>query len=112
MKIITFTTLLLSLAITGCQQQQASSTDTNIDAVTTALEKSDITLGGYIEKLESEFTSEDIRTQIICKDYPREYKTNYAPNMLKLSSEYTEALLLSDLDRVLDFYKAKDQIQC
>ena len=112
MKYITLTTLLLSLTFTGCQQQQASNTDTNIDAVTTALEKSDSTLGGYIEKLESEFTPEDIRTQIICKDYPHEYKTNYAPNMLKLSSEYSEAVLLSDLDRILDFYKAKDQVSC
>ena len=108
MKTITFATLLLSLAITGCQQQQ----DTDINTVTIALEKSDRALGGYIEKLESEFTPEDIRTQIICIDYPYEYKTNYAPNMLKLSSKYTEAVLLSDLDRILDFYKTKDQIQC
>lgn len=60
MKTITLTTLLLFLTITSCQQQQAS--DTDINTVTMALEKSDRTLGSYIEKLESEFTPEDIRT--------------------------------------------------
>ncbi|QZM13393.1 hypothetical protein ABVS_2766 [Acinetobacter lwoffii] len=110
MKTITFTTLLLSLAVTGCQNTQP--TEQELDEATIALEKSEKVLGTYVDRLESEFTTQDVRTKILCKDYPHEYKTNYVPNMLTLSSEYTEAVLLSDLDRVLKHYKQQDQIQC
>ena len=113
MKYITLTTLLLSLTLSGCQQQQASNTDTNIDAVTTVLENSDNILSKYLEKLDSEFTTQDVRVKILCRDYPREYQKNYMPNLLKLSpGEYSEAVLLADMDLVLDHYKEKDAIQC
>ena len=113
MKYITLTTLLLSLTLSGCQQQQASNTDTNIDAVTTVLENSDNILSKYLEKLDSEFTTQDVRVKILCRDYPREYQKNYMPNLLKLSpGEYSEAVLLADMDLVLDYYKEKDAIQC
>lgn len=111
MKHITFITLLLSLAFTGCQKQQAA--DVDLDAVTTALEKSDNILGIYIEKLNSEFTTQDVRVKILCRDYPREYEKNYMPNLLKLSpGEYSKVALLTDMDLVLDHYKEKDSIQC
>lgn len=111
MKHITFITLLLSLAFTGCQKQQAA--DVDLDAVTTALEKSDNILGVYIEKLNSEFTTQDVRIKIICRDYPREYQKNYMPNLLKLSpGEYSETVLLADMDLVLDHYKQTSNIQC
>jgi|GEM_PF-6153695 len=77
MKHITLITLLLSLAFTGCQKQQVA--DIDLDAVTTALEKSDSILGVYIEKLDSEFTTQDVKVKIVCRDYPHEYETNYAP---------------------------------
>ena len=109
MKNITLTILLLSLIITGCKKQL---TGAEIDEATTALEKSEEVLGIYLERLDSEFTAQEIRTQILCKDYPYEYEKNYVPNMLKLSSEYTEAVLLSDLDKTLDYYKLRDQVQC
>ncbi len=111
MRHITFITLLLSLAFTGCQKQQAA--DVDLDAVTTALEKSDNILGAYIEKLNSEFTTQDVRIKIICRDYPCEYQKNYMTNLLKLSpGEYSEATLLADMDVVLDHYKETDAIQC
>src|SRR5690606_21452159 len=98
MKHITLITLLLSLAFTGCQKQQASNVD--LDAVMTALEKSDSILGVYIEKLDSEFTTQDVKVKIVCRDYPHEYQTNYAPNMLKLNSNYTESAMLADMDLI------------
>lgn len=111
MRHITFITLLLSLAFTGCQKQQAA--DVDLDAVTTSLEKSDNILGAYIEKLNSEFTTQDVRIKIICRDYPCEYQKNYMTNLLKLSpGEYSEATLLADMDVVLDHYKEIDAIQC
>lgn len=110
MKHITLITLLLSLAFTGCQKQQASNVD--LDAVTTALEKSDSILGVYIEKLDSEFTTQDVKVKIVCRDYPHEYQTNYTPNMLKLNSNYTEPALLADMDLIMDHYKKRDSIRC
>lgn len=91
MKRIILTTLLLSLAFTGCQEQL----NEDIDPITTttALENSDNILSKYIEKLDSEFTTQDVRVKILCGDYPREYKKNYMPNLLKLSpGEYSEAV--------------------
>lgn len=109
MKIMNFTTLILWLTVTGCQQSQATF---DIEEVTISLEKSEIILGTYIEKLNSEFTLQDVRAQIVCKDYPREYTKNYIPNMLKLNSEYTELDLLQDMNSTLDHYKSNDNIQC
>ncbi|WP_180053636.1 hypothetical protein [Acinetobacter sp. YH12236] len=111
MRIITLATLLLSLAFTGCQNTQP--TEQELDEAITTLEKSEKVLGTYIDRLESEFTDENLRVQILCKDYPREYEKNYMPNLLKLSlGEYSEAVLLADMDLVLDHYKEKDAIQC
>jgi len=72
MKTITLTILLLSLAFTGCEKQLSE----DIDPITTltALENSDNILSKYIEKLESEFTTQDVRVKILCRDYPREYQ--------------------------------------
>ena len=111
MKYITFITLLLSLAFTGCQKQPTE----DIDPITStaALENSDNILSKYLEKLDSEFTTQDVRVKILCRDYPREYEKNYIPNLLKLSpGEYSEVALLADMDLVLDHYKEKDAIQC
>jgi len=111
MKTITLTILLLSLTFTGCQEQL----NEDIDPITTttALENSDNILSKYLEKLDSEFTTQDVRIKILCRDYPREYEKNYMPNLLKLSpGEYSEVALLADMDLVLDHYKEKDAIQC
>ena len=111
MKHITLITLLLSLAFTGCQEQPTE----DIDPITTtaAFENSDNILSKYLEKLDSEFTTQDVRVKILCRDYPHEYQKNYMPNLLKLSpGEYSEVALLADMDLVLDHYKEKDSIQC
>lgn len=111
MKTITLTALLLSLAFTGCEKQLNE--DKDPITTTTALENSDNILSKYIEKLDSEFTTQDVRIKIICRDYPREYQKNYMTNLLKLSpGEYSEATLLADMDVVLDHYKEIDAIQC
>lgn len=111
MKHIALITLLLSLAFTGCQKQPSD--DIDLIGTTKAFEKADTILNNYIEKLDSEFTTQDVRIKILCRDYPREYEKNYMPNLLKLSpGEYSEAVLLADMNLVLDHYKEKDAIQC
>ena len=115
MKTKIFTTLLLSLAITGCQKEPSQSASTGIpDPVAKAqFEKSDAIINTYLDKLDSAETPQAERTQILCKDYPTEYKTNYMPALLNLSpTEYTRVQLLKDLDIALDYYKKKDNVQC
>lgn len=74
MKTITLTSLLLSLAFTGCDKHLSE----DIDPITTAtaLDNSDNILSKYLEKLDSEFTTQDVRVKILCKDYPRECEKN------------------------------------
>lgn len=93
MKTTTLTTLLLSLAFTGCEKQLSE--DIDLITAATAIENSDNILSNYLERLDSEFTTQDIRIKILCKNYPREYEKNYMPNLLKLSpDEYSEPMLL------------------
>lgn len=116
MKTKIFTALLLVLFITGCQKQpdqSASNPSTTDPMEKEQFEKSDTIIATYLDKLDSTKTSHEERIQILCKDYPTEYKTNYMPTLLKLSpAEYTEAKLLKDLDLALNYYKEKDNIHC
>lgn len=115
MKTKIFTTLLLTLSITGCQKQpEKDAASQKIDPVVKAqFEKSDAIINTYLDKLDSAEMPQAERIHILCKDYPTEYKTNYMPALLKLSpTEYTRAQLLKDLDIALDYYKKKDNVQC
>ena len=115
MKTKIFTTLLLTLSITGCQKEpdQSASANTTDPVAKAQFEKSDAIINTYLDKLDSADTPQTERTQILCKDYPTEYKTNYIPALLRLSpTEYTRAKLLKDLDIALDYYKKKDNVQC
>lgn len=114
MKIIIFaTTLLITLA--GCDQQTEqtipeSSTNPTIIA---QFEQSDEKIGKYLDQLDDPNTTQDARIQILCKDYPTEYKTNYMPALLKLSpTEYSEVKLLKELEIALDYYKNSYEINC
>lgn len=112
MKKVILTTLLLSLATTGCQKQQAEDTKAN-DSVTAQFEKSDNRISKFLDRLDDPNTTQDTRMQILCKDYPAEYKTNYMPALVKLSpGEYTEAKLIKDLNIALDYYKSEFGINC
>jgi len=112
MKKITLIPLLFTLLFTGCQKQQSEDAKTD-PAITAQFEKSDAVIGAYLDKLESLETPKEEKTQILCKDYPAEYKTKYMPALLVLSpSEYTEANLLADLKSALDYYKNKSAIKC
>lgn len=106
---ILITTLLITLS--GCNKPPTeSSSDTTITA---QFEQSDEKITKYLDQLDDPNTTQDARIQILCKDYPVEYKTNYMPSLLRLSpGEYTEAKLLSDLESALDYYKNSFEIKC
>lgn len=115
MKKTLFTTLLLSFVITGCNRpdEQTTSEPTKDLTITAQFEQSDDKINKFLDQLDDPNIVQNARIQILCKDYPTEYKTNYIPALLKLSpAEYTETKLLKDLDVALNYYKEKDNIHC
>ena len=113
MKIPLLMTALVALTITGCQKQQADVSAEPDPAVKAQFEQSDARLSAYLDKLDSSSISLKERTDILCEDYPKEYKTHYMPALLKLMpQEYSEQELLKDLESALDFYKVKASIRC
>lgn len=110
------TALVFTIAITGCQKQPEESAASKAADDTSAkaqFEQSDSRIEQFLNQLDNPDTTQDVRKQILCVDYPSEYKKNYIPALLKLSPKnYTEAMLLSDLEKALDYYKDKANIQC
>lgn len=106
------TTLLLSLAITGCQKEPELSPEDQ-SKLSAQFEKTDVAITAFFDKLDSPNTPIAEKKQIACVDFPAEYKTNYIPSMLKSEGNtYTEEKLLADMDIALDYYKKKDSIIC
>ena len=115
MKTKLLTTTLFLIILTGCDKQpdQAITESSTNQTITAQFEQSDEKITKYLDQLDDPNTTQEVRIQILCKDYPAEYKTNYMPALMKLSpSEYTESKLIKDLDIALDYYKKKDNIQC
>ncbi|MBK0062179.1 MULTISPECIES: hypothetical protein [unclassified Acinetobacter] len=105
--------LAIMITLAGCQKPQDDQGVKVDGIVSKQFEKSDAIISSYLDKLDNTNTSREEKTQILCKDYPAEYKKNYMPALLKSeNNHYTEAKLLNDLKSALDFYKAKENIQC
>ncbi len=115
MKTKLLTTTLFLIILTGCDKQpdQAITESSTNQTITAQFEQSDEKITKYLDQLDDPNTTQEVRIQILCKDYPAEYKTNYMSALMKLSpGEYTESKLIKDLDIALDYYKQKDNIQC
>ncbi|WP_353164918.1 hypothetical protein [Acinetobacter sp.] len=107
--------LSLIFVVTACSKtpDQNTSKQTDHPTVTAQFEQSDEMIRKYLDQLDDPNTTLDDKKRIVCVDYPKEYKSNYMPSLLKLNPEnYTEAKLLSDLDIALSYYKEKENIQC
>ena len=110
---ILITTLLITLAGCDKQPEQISLKPSTNQTITAQFDQSDEKISKYLDQLDDPNTTQDARTQILCKDYPTEYKTNYMPALMKLSpGEYTEGKLIKDLDIALDYYKNSFEIKC
>lgn len=112
MKKTTITTLLLALIVTGCQKQPAALPEEERAAITKQFEESDEKINGYFDLLENPSTSQEVRKQILCKDWPDIYYKQYVPALKQLSPEYTDEELSQALDRAVDYYKEKYVINC
>ncbi len=114
MKIKNLTIAIFFVTLTGCDKPpKPTITESSSPTITAQFEQSDERIGHFLDRLEDPNTSQDARIQILCKDYPTEYKENYMPTLLKLSPKiYTKTELQSDLNYVLDSYKADFNIKC
>lgn len=115
MKTKFLTTTLCLVILTGCNKQSEPPTSetSNDPTITAQFEQSDEKIGKYLDQLDDPNTTQDVRIQILCKDYPTEYKKNYMPSLLKLSpTEYSEVKLLKELEIALDYYKNSYEIKC
>ena len=114
MKIKNLTIAIFFVTLTGCDKPpKPTITESSSPTITAQFEQSDERIGHFLDRLEDPNTSQDTRIQILCKDYPTEYKENYMPTLLKLSPKiYTKTELQSDLNYVLDSYKADFNIKC
>jgi hypothetical protein len=114
MKIRILATTLFLITLTGCEKSKPITPESSSDTTITAqFEQSDEKITKYLDQLDDPNTTQEVRIQILCKDYPTEYKTNYMPALMKLSpGEYTEVKLLSDLNSALDYYKVNFNIKC
>ena len=116
MKIRLLTTALILIMLTGCDkqpEQAAAAEHSNNPNITAQFEQSDDKINKLLDQLDDPNTVQNARIQILCKDYPTEYKENYMTALLKLSpTDYTETKLLKDLDIALNYYKEKDSIHC
>ena len=117
MKTKILTTTLFLIILTGCDNQskvtEASNSDETDSSIANAqFEKSDNRISKFLDRLDDPNTSQDARIQILCKEYPTEYKTNYMPALMKLSPNESRIKLLSDLNYTLDYYKSNFNIKC
>ncbi|WP_202736458.1 hypothetical protein [Acinetobacter bohemicus] len=110
MKIKILMTTLFFSPLTGCNKQPKPPKN---PAITAQLEQSNQKIDKYLNKLYCPNTTQDARIQILCRDYPVEYKTKYMPALLKLSPDkYTEAKLMANLEATLNYYKNNFKIKC
>ncbi|MCK4100790.1 hypothetical protein [Acinetobacter radioresistens] len=108
--------LLFTLTITACQkqpEQPMAAESSNEPTVTAEFDQANKKITDFLDQLDHPNTSQERRTQIICKDYPAVYKNEYIPALLKLSpNEYTEPKLLQDMKIALNYYVQKDKVIC
>ena len=115
MKIKIITTALILTTLTGCDKQpeQATASEPHNTAVAAKFEQSDKKIGEFLDQLDNPETSQEVRVQILCKDFPAEYKSEYMSALLQLEpKQYTQSKLLAELKLALDYYKNKFEIKC
>ena len=120
MNITTFNLLCIAvflLSISACDKKteealSAEREKANFTA-TTKFNQSDRAISKYLDQLDNSNASKQTLTQILCHDFPTEYKNNYMPALLELEpKDYTPEKLLEDLDIALTYYKGKLHIEC
>lgn len=104
--------LILAITLSACQKQpeEAIESEPRLNA---AFERSSLVIDEFFDVLDSPSTPIAKKKQIVCVDYPAEYKNNYIPATLQIEGNiFSEEKLLAELDMALDYYKEKYNIEC
>ena len=116
-RILAIYTVIVFLVLTGCQKQseqvQSPESEKVTVSATAQFNQSDSVISKYLDQLDSPDTPKQTSTQILCHDYPTEYKKNYMPALLQLApKDNSPEKLLKDLEIALDYYKDKLHVEC
>lgn len=116
-RILAICSVVVLLNITGCQKQseeaQSPESEKATSSATAQFNQSDSVISKYLDQLDSPDTPKQTSTQILCHDYPTEYKKNYIPALLQLApKDNSPEKLLKDLEIALDYYKDKLHVEC
>lgn len=109
MKTIVYPILLVVISLFGCTNKEEFHAKSEDIKKINEVEK--IT-DNYLDKLDSQKISNEEASKILCHDFPEIYKSEYMPTLLKVSSDYTEDMLLKDMDDVIQTYKEVYKIEC
>jgi hypothetical protein len=118
MKIKVMIFVLFLTIFAGCEEQHKivenfESTDADSLIAQVQLNHSNKKIIRFVDQLYDPNTPKDVRTEILCKAYPDEYKKNYMPALLRLSpKENMKSELLNDLESALEYYKIHLKIKC
>ncbi|MCH7330230.1 hypothetical protein [Acinetobacter modestus] len=103
------TLILFTTFVSGCQKQpETKLTDADHSKVEAQFNESDKKIGEYLDVLDDPKASKELKTKIICEDYPWLYNSVYMPALLKLSpKDNNEMSLKKDLKLATDYYANK-----
>ncbi|MDV7500489.1 hypothetical protein R4525_12380 [Acinetobacter baumannii] len=108
---ILYSCLLISLSFVGCTKQ--AETKPLPPSVEEQYLTSNQEIGKMLDALNNHDVPIDEKREILCKTYPKVYKNQYMPALLKLSPNvYTKETLLRDYEAVISFYKKTFVVNC
>ncbi|KAA8734774.1 hypothetical protein F4V57_03155 [Acinetobacter qingfengensis] len=101
--------------INGVATQAADNKQTTPSTISNQQQfnQADQKISAFMDQIEDSNTSQNLRHQIICQDYPNLYTQQYIPALLKLSPKNTDQKsLLEQMNFILNDYKQRYNIKC
>ncbi|MGB5885600.1 MAG: hypothetical protein WBG77_02510 [Acinetobacter venetianus] len=90
--LIVFTTMLV-----GCQKQP----EQVHESVKVQFEEADQKISDFLDLLDDPDADKDKQKEVLCVEYPKVYKQEYMPTILKLTLDVTKENLLKDFNLLL-----------
>lgn len=100
--------ICLVTMIVGCQKQPEKVNE----SVEKSFEESDKKIGEFLDILDDPKADKELQRKVLCTDYPKLYKQEYLPALLKLSQAEPKDKLMNDLKITTDYYSEKLNITC
>ncbi|MEQ1419465.1 hypothetical protein [Acinetobacter indicus] len=108
--IIKIAMLSIALLLSACKEVEK---ENKAQIIIAKIEKSKLILAEYLSELDSEVSTLETRKEIVCIKYPNYYQNTYIPLTLELNpSADNKEYLIDKMNKTLEFYKERDQIEC